>query len=116
MNGSPGLCGLLIDNLWAAGKWKEETRAATLGVFRSKACRRALDNRTGDGQAHAHSFRFLEKMIENFLRPVQWAGRYPKSRTLTSALFPSSERVLIMMRRSAGGSACNRVEGVHDQI
>src|SRR5260370_39357504 len=54
------------------GQVEEETRAATLGAFRSKRAGVRFDNRTSDCQAHAHSFRFCGKeMIENFLPPVR---------------------------------------------
>src|SRR6266478_4138040 len=55
------------------GQVEEEARAATLGAFHSKRAGVRFDNRTSDGQAHAHSFRFCGKeMIEDSVRPILW--------------------------------------------
>src|SRR4029077_10814994 len=66
-----GLGGFAYRHSFRGRQAEEETRAATLDVFRSKRAGVRFDNRTGNGQAHPHSFRFCGKeMIEDFLRPV----------------------------------------------
>src|SRR6266478_4294394 len=98
------------------GQVEEEARAATLGAFRSKRAGVRFDNRTGDGQAHAHSFRFCGKeMIENFLPPVRGQAGTEIAHTDFRTL--SFKRTSTNNDAALGGrKRFHCVEGVDDQV
>jgi len=98
------------------GQVEEETRAATLGAFRSKRAGVRFDNRTSDCQAHAHSFRFCGKeMIENFLPPVRGQAGTEIAHTDFRTL--SFKRTCTNNDAALGGrKRFHRVEGVDDQV
>src|SRR5438874_11088527 len=87
------------------GQAEKETRSAIRSVFRADRATVHFNNGANDGQSHAHSSLLGGKeMIEHSLRPVLRQAGAEIAHT-TSALSPLSERVVTMIRRSAGGSA-----------
>ena len=84
---------------------EEEPRAAVGSIFRADLTPMRFNNGADDGQAHAHS-RLLggKEMIKHFVRAILRQAGAEIAHTDFRAS-PFSERVLTMMRRSAGGSA-----------